>query len=87
MYLLKEKPVFVWNLLGLKRVRWESADALTPGKHTIEFDFKYDGLGFATLAFNTTSGLGHSGTGTLKVDSKVVSRQTIQRHNTDHAAD
>ena len=36
MYLLQGKPVFLWNLLDLKRVRWESADALTPGKHTIE---------------------------------------------------
>jgi arylsulfatase A-like enzyme len=79
MYLLNAKPVFVWNLLGLKRVRWEGEGALTPGKHTIVFDFKYDGLGFATLAFNTTTGIGHSGTGTLKVDGKVVSTQTIER--------
>ena len=26
-------------------VRWEGPDALAPGKHTLEFDFKYDGLG------------------------------------------
>ena len=58
MYLLKGKPVFLWNLLDLKRVRWEGADALAPGKHTIEYDFKYDGLGFATLAFNNISGIG-----------------------------
>ena len=34
MYLLKGKPVFLWNLLDLKRVRWEGAEALAPGKHT-----------------------------------------------------
>jgi arylsulfatase len=34
------------------RVRWEGADVLTPGKHTLEFDFKYDGLGAGALAFN-----------------------------------
>ena len=78
MYLLKGKPVFLWNLLDLKRVRWESADALAPGKHTVEYDFKYDGLGFATLAFNNISGLGRGGTGTLKVDGKVVSTQTLE---------
>jgi arylsulfatase len=78
-YLLKGKPVFVWNLLDLKRVRWESPDALPPGKHTIEFDFKYDGLGFATLAFNEMSGLGRGGTGVLKVDGKVVATQTMDR--------
>jgi arylsulfatase len=79
LYLLKSKPVFVWNLLDLKRVRWEGPDVLTPGKHTIEFDFKYDGLGFATLAFNSFSGVGRSGTGTLKVDGKVVATQTMER--------
>ena len=79
LYLLKGKPVFVWNLLDLKRVRWESPDALSPGKHTIEFDFKYDGLGFATLAFNNVSGLGRGGTGVLKVDGKVVATQTMER--------
>src|SRR5262249_1289451 len=44
-YLLKGKPVFLWNLVGLKRVRWEGKEALKPGKHTLVFDFKYDGLG------------------------------------------
>jgi arylsulfatase len=41
-YLLKGKPVFLWNLVDLKRIRWEGPDALTAGKHTLEFDFKYD---------------------------------------------
>lgn len=75
-YLLKSKPIFVWNLLGMKNVRWEGPK-LAPGKHTLEFDFKYDGLGFATLAFNSVSGLGRSATGVLKVDGKEVARQTM----------
>ena len=79
LYLLKGKPVFTWNLLGLKRVRWEGPDVLAPGKHTLVYDFKYDGLGFATLAFNSISGLGRPGTGTFSVDGKVVSTQTIAR--------
>ncbi len=78
MYLLKGKPVFTWNLLDLKRVKWQSDVPLTPGKHTLEYDFKYDGLGFATLAFNNISGLGRGGTGTFKVDGKVVSTQTME---------
>ena len=49
-YLLKGKPVFNWNLVGLKHVKWEGPDVLAPGKHTLEFDFKYDGLGMGTLA-------------------------------------
>ena len=78
-YLLKGKPVFLWNLIDLKRVKWEGPEALAPGKHTLEFDFKYDGLGVATLAFNNLSGLGRSGTGTLKVDGKEVATQKMEK--------
>jgi arylsulfatase len=78
-YLLKAKPVFLWNLVGLKLVRWEGPEALAPGKHELEFDFKYDGLGPATLAFNSVSGLGRSGTGVLKIDGKVVQEQKMER--------
>jgi len=77
-YLLKGKPVFLWNLLDLKRMKWEGPDALTPGRHVVEFDFKYDGLGAGTLAFNNFSGLGRSGTGTLKVDGKEVATQKME---------
>ncbi|MDR3531268.1 MAG: arylsulfatase [Rhodopila sp.] len=78
MYLVKGKPVFLWNLLDLKRVRWEGPDVLTAGKHTLEYEFKYDGLGLGTLAYNSISGLGRGGTGTFKVDGKVVSTQTME---------
>jgi len=80
LYLLEGKPVFLYNLLDLERVRWASPDALAPGDHTIEFDFVYDGLGLGTLAFNNLSGLGRSATGTLKVDGKEV--QTIKMEKT-----
>jgi len=79
-YLLKGKPVFLWNLLDLKRIKWEGPEALSPGKHTLEFDFKYDGSGSGTLAYNSFSGVGSSGTGTLKVDGKEV--QTIKMEHT-----
>ena len=79
-YLLKGKPVFLWNLIDLKRVKWEGPEALAAGKHTVEFDFKYDGMGTGTLAFNNMSGLGRSGTGVLKVDGKEV--QSIKMPHT-----
>jgi len=79
-YVLKSKPVFLWNLIDLERVRWEGADALTPGKHVLEFDFKYDGLGAETLGFNNFSGVGRGGMGTLKVDGKVA-----DQHKMDHS--
>lgn len=67
-YLLKSKPVFTYNLLSMARFRWEGATALTPGKHTLVFDFKYDG-----------PGLGKGGTGVLKVDgTEVASKQIPQ---------
>jgi len=78
-YVLKGKPVFLWNLVDLKRIRWEGPEALPPGKHTLEFDFKYDGLGMGTLAFNNVSGIGRSGTGVLKVDGKEVATQKMER--------
>jgi arylsulfatase len=78
-YLLEGRPVFLWNLVDLERIKWEGAAALTPGRHTIEFDFQYDGLGVGTLAFNSLSGLGRSGTGTLKVDGKVVDTKKMPK--------
>ena len=78
-YLLQGKPVFLWNLIDLERVRWEGPEALTPGPHTVEFDFKYEGIGVGTLAFNNFSGLGRPGTGTLKVDGNVVATNRMER--------
>ena len=78
-YLLKGKPVFLWNMVDLERIKWEGPEVLTPGKHTVEFDFKYDGLGVGTLAFNNMSGVGRPGTGTLKVDGNVVDTKKMEK--------
>jgi arylsulfatase A-like enzyme len=78
-YLLEGRPVFLWNLLDLERIKWEGSTALSPGKHTIEFDFKYDGLGVGTLVYNNMSGLGRPGTGTLSVDGKVVATKKMAK--------
>ena len=64
LYLLKGKPVFDYNMLILAQYRWEGQDALTPGKHTIVFDYTYDGPGIAK-----------GGSGVLKVDGNVVATQ------------
>ncbi len=60
------KPVFMYNLLNLKRTTW-SGPALSAGKHTIVFDFKSDG-----------PGLGKGGTGVLSVDGKEVARNSME---------
>ena len=54
----------------------EKLNALTPGKHSVVFDFKDEGLGTETLVYNNMSGLAQPGTGTLSVDGKVVATQT-----------
>jgi len=61
------RPVFVYNFLDLERFRWEGLSSLDAGKHTIVFDFKYDGPGPAK-----------GGTGVLSVDGKEVARKTIE---------
>ncbi|MGH6938405.1 arylsulfatase [Hypericibacter sp.] len=66
LYLLKGKPVFLYNFVDMARFRWEGQDALAPGKHTIVFDFKSDGPGF-----------GKGGRGVLSVDGKQVADQNI----------
>ena len=65
-YMVKGKPVFTYNLLAVERFRWEGQEALTAGKHTIVFDFKYEGPGMAK-----------GGTGVLSVDGKEVARKAI----------
>ena len=68
LYMLKGKPVFNYNGLGLEQSRWEGPRALSPGKHTLVFDFKYDG-----------PGVGKGGVGVLKVDGQVLATKKIPR--------
>src|SRR4029453_16796401 len=65
-YLLKGKPVFLYHLVDFQGFPWEGTAALTPGKHTISFDFTYDGPGF-----------GKGGAGILSVDGKPVANTKI----------
>jgi arylsulfatase len=65
-YLLKGKPVFLYNFVNMERFRWEGQDTLSSGKHTLVFDFKSDG-----------PGMGKGGTGVLKVDGKEVANAKI----------
>jgi hypothetical protein len=68
LYLLNGKPIFDYNGLMLERFRWEGQEPLAAGKHTIVFDFKYDGTGVAK-----------GGTGVLKVDGQDVATQKMPR--------
>ena len=79
LYLLRGKPVFTWNMVDLERIKWQGPEVLSSGKHVLEFDFKYDGMGMGTLAFNSMSGIGQPGTGVLKVDGKVVAEEKMPK--------
>jgi arylsulfatase A-like enzyme len=68
LYMLKGKPVFDYNGLMLAQFRWQSQLPLQPGKHTIAFDFKYDGPGIAK-----------GGAGVLKVDGVDVATLKVPR--------
>jgi arylsulfatase A-like enzyme len=68
LYILKGKPVFYYNLVGVQRTSIAGQDALAPGKHTIELMFKYDG-----------GGIGKGGLATLTVDGKKVAEEKLAR--------
>ena len=62
------KPVFYYNMANVAHYSVASKEALKPGKHTVVFDFKYDG-----------GGIGKGGTGTLSVDGKQVAQGRIEK--------
>ena len=66
-YVKEGKPAFAYNYLGLEKSDIVSSQALTPGKHTIVYDFKSDG------------GLGKGGIGTLTIDGNKVGEGRITR--------
>lgn len=57
------KPVFHYNLANFVHYNIAADKPVAPGKHTIVFDFQYDG-----------GGIGRGGGGTLSVDSKQVAQ-------------
>jgi arylsulfatase A-like enzyme len=61
------KPTFVYNYLGLEKYTVASSQALSPGKHTIIYEFKSDG------------GLGKGGTGTITIDGNKVGEGRIEK--------
>ncbi|MHC2797442.1 arylsulfatase A-like enzyme [Mesorhizobium jarvisii] len=70
LLVLDGKPVFVHALSNQAQHKYRVASdqKLSPGKHTITFDFKYDG-----------GGIGKGGTGILSVDGASVAKGRIDR--------
>ena len=70
LLLLDGKPMFVHAFSNQEQHKYRIAadQKLSPGKHTVRFDFKYDG-----------GGIGKGGTGTLLVDGQQVAQGRIER--------
>ncbi len=60
------KPIFHYNMANTAHFNIAAKNPLTPGRHTVAFDFRYDG-----------GGIGKGGTGTISVDGKQVAEGRI----------
>jgi arylsulfatase len=67
--MLGNKPAFTYNYLSLKLFTINSAEKITAGKHTLTFNFNYDG------------GRGGGGMGTLLIDGKKIGEGRVERTN------
>ncbi len=68
MYIKDGVPAYDYNFLGLERYTVAATEKLSPGNHTIRFEFDYDG-----------DGMGKGGLGTLYVDDVKVAESRIDR--------
>lgn len=68
LYVYNGTLAYDYNFLGMSRYTVEANQKLTPGKHTVKFDFAYDG-----------GGPGKGGMGTLFIDGKKVGEGRIER--------
>jgi len=71
LYMLDGKPSYTYNWVGLELYTITSTQKVPPGKHTVRFDFGYEG------------GRGGGGTGALSLDGKKVAEGRIARTNSN----
>lgn len=68
LYVKDGVAAYDYNFLGMQRYTVAAGQKITPGKHTIKFDFAYDG-----------GGPGKGGLGTIYIDGKKVGEGRIDR--------
>jgi arylsulfatase len=71
LYMQAGKPAYTYNFVGLELFTIPSDQKVTPGKHTIRFDFVYEG------------GRGGGGTGTIFLDDRKTGEGTIGKTNSN----
>ena len=69
LYMMDGKVVYAYNWVGLENYSITSTQKVSPGKHTIKFDFAYEG------------GRGAGGIGTLSIDGQKVGEGKIGKTN------
>jgi arylsulfatase len=76
LFMKEGKPVFDYNWMGIEHYSIASDQKLTPGKHTVQFEFQYEG------------GRGKGGQGIIAVDGKKVAEGNIkQTHSNTYGID
>jgi hypothetical protein len=68
LYLKGGVPAHCYSYFGIEHIYARAAQALSPGKHTIRYEFRYDG-----------GGVGKGGLGTLFVDGDKVGEARLPR--------
>jgi arylsulfatase len=69
--MLDGKPAYTYNWVGLALYTVASTKKVTPGKHTLKFDFAYEG------------GRGAGGTGTTSLDGSKIAEGKIAKTNSN----
>jgi arylsulfatase len=69
--ILDNKPMYIYNWVGLETYIVSSEKKLAPGKHTLKFDFVYEG------------GRGAGGTGTIYLDGNKIGEGRIANTNSN----
>jgi arylsulfatase A-like enzyme len=70
-YLLNGKPAFTYNWVGLELYTVSSNKSVSPGKHTLKFDFDYQG------------GRGAGGIGKIFLDGDKIAEGKIEKTNSN----
>ncbi len=71
LYMLDGKLAYTYNWVGLESYTITSTQKVPPGKHTVKFDFAYDG------------GRGGGGTGTLLLNDKKIGEGRLAKTNSN----
>ncbi len=70
-YMIDGKPTYTYNWVGLEIYTVTSTQKVTPGRHTLKFDFAYEG------------GRGAGGTGTIYLDDAKIGEGKITHTNSN----